>query len=123
MLRRASQGQPLRVVDDQVCTPSYTVDVAQATAELLGAGCEGLFHLTSAGSCSWHDFAREIFAQAGIEANLTPIRSSDYAAAARRPRYSVLDCSRAVAAGVKSLRPWPEAVGDYLRQRAQVRGS
>src|SRR6202011_516905 len=66
MLRKAGQGQPLTVVDDQVCTPSYTVDVADATVKLIAAGGQGLFHVTSTDSCSWYEFARVIFELAGV---------------------------------------------------------
>jgi dTDP-4-dehydrorhamnose reductase len=111
MLRLAGQGKPLRVVADQVCTPSYTADVAAATADLVAAGRQGLCHLTNAGACSWHDFAAAIFELAGVPADLTPIRSAEYGAAARRPRYSVLAPTGA------PLRPWREALAAYLQER------
>jgi dTDP-4-dehydrorhamnose reductase len=114
MLRLAGAGKPLRVVADQVCTPSYTADVAAATAELIAAGRPGLYHVTNAGSCSWHDFAAAIFELAGVRADLTAISSREYGAAARRPGYSVL----APSAGVL-LRPWREALAAYLRERLQ----
>src|SRR5205807_4931258 len=55
MLRVAGQGKPLRVVNDQRCTPSYTADVAEAAAGLIRAGASGLFHVTNTGSCSWYE--------------------------------------------------------------------
>src|SRR5206468_2838433 len=61
MLRLAGQGKPLRVVDDQVCTPSYATDVAEAALALVRAGAQGLYHVRSGGACSWHEFARAIF--------------------------------------------------------------
>src|SRR5439155_18642015 len=69
MLRFAGEQKPLHVVADQVCTPSYTVDVAEATVRLLAAGCRGIYHVTNAGSCSWHEFAAAIFELAGVRAN------------------------------------------------------
>jgi dTDP-4-dehydrorhamnose reductase len=119
MLRLASQGKPLAVVDDQVCTPSYTVDVAEATVALLALGRPGLYHVTNSGSCSWYEFARTIFEAAGVRAELTAISSSAYAAAARRPAYSVLDHKSLRDLGIAPLRPWHEALSDYLRQRHQ----
>lgn len=113
MLRLATQGKPLRVVADQVCTPSYTVDVAAATAELLTTACHGIYHLTNAGSCSWYEFAQTIFESEGVQANLTPISSAEYGAAARRPAYSVL------ASRLPPLRPWHEALAAYLIERRQ----
>jgi dTDP-4-dehydrorhamnose reductase len=117
MLRLAGQGKPLRVVADQVCTPSYTVDVAGAVAELVQTGRYGLYHLTSAGECSWHEFAAAIFELAGVQAGLSAITSAEYGAAARRPAYSVLACGEALSAGVTPLRPWREALAAYLRER------
>jgi dTDP-4-dehydrorhamnose reductase len=115
MLRVAGQGKPLRVVADQTCTPSYTVDVADAAAALLSTGRHGLFHLTNAGHCSWFEFARTIFELAGVRADLTAITSQEFGAAARRPAYSVL----APSAGVGPLRPWREALAAYLLERRQ----
>jgi dTDP-4-dehydrorhamnose reductase len=114
MLRLASQGKPLRVVADQICTPSYTVDVAAATAELLATGQFGLHHATNGGCCSWFEFAQEIFRQAGLTADLTAITSAEYGAPARRPSYSVLQPSKEL-----SLRPWQEALQAYLQERRQ----
>lgn len=121
MLRVAGQGKPLRVVTDQTCTPSYTVDVAEATVTLLASGREGLFHITNAGSCTWYEFARAIFETAGIRADLSAIRSAEYNAPARRPPYSVLDTAAMEAAGVPPLRPWREALAAYLSERTQKR--
>lgn len=117
MLRLAEQGKPLRVVADQVCTPTATTDLAEAVAALLARGATGLFHLTNAGACSWYDFACAIFATSGVGADVTPISSAEYAAAARRPAYSVLDNSKAVAVGVAPMRPWQEALAHYLHPR------
>jgi dTDP-4-dehydrorhamnose reductase len=110
MLRVAAQGKPLRVVDDQECTPSYTVDVAEAVAALLHTQQYGVHHVTNAGSCTWFSLARTIFALAGVQADLTPIASAERQDPARRPAYSVLQCQAA-------LRPWHEALEAYLRER------
>jgi dTDP-4-dehydrorhamnose reductase len=117
MLRLAGEGRPVRVVADQVCTPSYTVDVALATIALLAAGHCGLYHLTNQGSCSWHEFAQTIFALAGMKADLMAIPTSAYPAPARRPSYSVLAPGRYEASGLPGLRPWREALAAYLEER------
>jgi len=119
MLRLASQGKPLRVVDDQICTPSYTVDVAEATVALLAKGKPGLYHVTNAGACSWYEFARTIFELAWVRADLTAIPSSAYGAAARRPAYSVLDAAALRALGLTPPRPWREALTAYLSERGR----
>jgi dTDP-4-dehydrorhamnose reductase len=117
MLRVAGQGKLLRVVADQVCTPSYTADVAAATAALVGAGRPGLYHLTNTGACSWHDFAAAIFELAGVKTDLAPITTREYGAAARRPGYSVLAAEAYAALGLPPLRPWRGALAAYLEER------
>jgi dTDP-4-dehydrorhamnose reductase len=119
MLRVAGQGKPLRVVDDQHCTPSYTVDVAEAAATLVAAGASGLFHVTSAGATTWHDFAAEIFRLVGLKPGLTPITSAEFGAAARRPGFSVLSNAKLASAGVAPPRPWQGALAAYLAERAK----
>ena len=118
MLRVAAQGKPLRVVHDQVCTPTSTVDLAAATVGLVAAGASGLYHVTNAGSCSWYEFAAEIFRLAGVAADLTPIPSTDRRDPARRPGYSVLSSQKLTTVGVPTLRPWTEALAAYLAERA-----
>jgi dTDP-4-dehydrorhamnose reductase len=115
MLRAAGRGQPLKVVNDQVCTPSYTADVAAAAVDLLHSGRYGLYHVTSAGATSWYDFATAIFELAGVKADVSPTSSRDFAAPARRPAYSVLDCG-----GSPPLRPWREALAAYLAERSRA---
>jgi dTDP-4-dehydrorhamnose reductase len=115
MLRLAAEGKPLRIVADQECTPSFTVDVAMAAVDLLKAERYGLHHVVNSGSCSWFDFARRIFELEGLKPDLTAVTSTERKAAARRPGYSVLECHR-------PLRPWREALGAYLRQRMVSRG-
>jgi dTDP-4-dehydrorhamnose reductase len=121
MLRLAQQGKPLRVVADQVCTPSYTIDVATAAAALIQTEEHGLYHLTSAGSCSWYEFARTIFEQAGVKASLSPTTTREYGSPARRPVYSVLANAGCSGVGVPLPRPWQEALAAYLEER-QRRG-
>jgi dTDP-4-dehydrorhamnose reductase len=117
MLRLASEGKPIRVVDDQRCTPSYTVDVAKATIALVGKQARGLFHLTNAGDCTWHELARHVFEVMNLKVNLTPIQTSQYPTPARRPPYSVLALDALARNGIPTPRPWREAVEEYLNNR------
>jgi dTDP-4-dehydrorhamnose reductase len=119
ILRKARDGQPVSVVADQVCTPSYTVDVAEACAALAQTGRYGLYHLTNAGSCSWYEFAKAIFELAGVQADLTFTTSRAYGSAARRPGYSVLANDNHRKQGAASLRPWREALAAYLDERGR----
>jgi dTDP-4-dehydrorhamnose reductase len=115
MLRLAGQGKPIRLVADQVCTPTATVDLADAVAGLVREGRHGLYHVTNSGACSWHEFAEAVFALARVGAKLTAISSQEYGAAARRPAYSVLG----TATDRTPLRPWREALVAYLQSRGQ----
>jgi dTDP-4-dehydrorhamnose reductase len=117
MLRLAGAGNPIRVVNDQRCTPSYTVDVADAAAALIRSGAVGVFHVTNAGSCTWYELAAEVFRQSGLTPSLTPTTTADYGTAARRPPFSVLSNAKLAASGVRPPRPWPEALAAYLVER------
>ncbi len=120
MLRLAREGKPIRVVRDQVVGPSYTLDLAPKVWRVLARGPHGVYHLTSAGQTSWYDFAREIFRLSGLAADLTGVMAAEYGARARRPAYSVLGHGRLAALGEDDLRPWPEALAAYLRERTQL---
>ncbi len=117
MLRLARAGKPISVVADQACTPSSTIDVADATVRLLARGVAGPYHVTNAGAASWYEFAGAILELAGVRANLTPIATEAWGAPAPRPRYSVLAGTALAALGLGPLRPWREALADYLLQR------
>jgi len=117
MLRLAGQGQALRVVRDQVLTPSYTLDLAPKVWRVLARGAPGLYHLANAGQTSFYDFAREIFRLSGLTPSLTPVTAAEYGARARRPPYSVMARARLAALGEDDLRPWQAALAAYLRER------
>jgi dTDP-4-dehydrorhamnose reductase len=120
MLRLAREGRSIRVVRDQVLTPSYTRDLAPKVWRMLAHGAPGIYHLTNAGQTSWFDFAREVFRLSGLDPALTAVTAAEYGARARRPAYSVLAHRRLAAAGEDDLRPWPDALAAYLRERAEI---
>jgi dTDP-4-dehydrorhamnose reductase len=116
MLRLASAGRSLSVVDDQRCTPSYAADVAKAIAYLLTTTEYGTYHIVNAGETTWCQFAGEILRLAKLEVPLRAITSEDYGGTPR-PKYSVLDMSKYRALGGPAMRAWQAALEDYLRQR------
>lgn len=118
MLRLAAQKRTIKVVADQVVTPTYTADLAERVLSLIDSQHYGLYHMTSTGQCSWHEFAAQIFRLARVEADLHPTDSQSFGAKARRPLYSVLDNFRMRAAGIAEFRPWQEALADYMRRRS-----
>lgn len=118
ILRKAQSGQTLRVVDDQVCSPSYVPHVARALLFLLQGHHWGTYHVVNAGQTSWFGFARKIIQHAGLTTEVIPIRSGEYPAKAKRPGYSVLDCSKYLGLrGAPPLPPWDEALREYLIAR------
>ena len=111
------KGGTLRVVDDQIMSPTAASDVARVVMKLLACGCEpGLYHVVNAGSATWFEFASEIVRRAGLRGTVVPCTSGEHPSRAARPRYSVLDNARASAA-FGAMFPWQDALGRYLRSR------
>jgi dTDP-4-dehydrorhamnose reductase len=120
MLRLADRGGPIRVVDDQVLTPTSAGDVARKIAGLIRFDRYGIYHVTDAGQCSWFEFAREIFALAGLRPSLEPISAEAFGARARRPAYSVLAHARLAALGLDDLPAWRDALAAYLKDQGRL---
>jgi dTDP-4-dehydrorhamnose reductase len=121
MLRMAEGGRPLRVVADQVMTPSSTLDLARKVWRVVPKAPPSIYHLTNAGQTSWYDFARAIFDLSGLRPDLTAVTAAEYGARARRPAYSVLGHDALGALDEDDLRSWQQALAAYLRERAEVR--
>ncbi len=120
MLNKARTDGFVRVVTDQVLSPTFTADLAQKTKELIEHDATGLFHLTNDGECSWFEFAQGALDLAGVEAKMEPIDSGQLSQRARRPPYSALTTTRLEAVGLKPLRPWKEALNDYLQTKGVI---
>lgn len=114
ILAQARRDAPLRVVDDQVGSPTYTEDLAAGLAALLEAPRFGIYHLTNGGHCSWFEFATAIVRAVGLRVPVEPIPSTALARPAPRPPYSVLRNACWELEGRPPLRPWPEALSAYL---------
>ena len=118
MLKLARDGKPIKVVDDQICTPTSTGDLAAQIARLIdhtqARSDYGVYHMNNHGQCSWYEFAGEIFRLAGMAADLSPIHSADYNAPARRPAYSVLQNAHLQALGIDQMRDWHAALAAYV---------
>ena len=117
MVRVAREGRPIRVVNDQVLTPTYTRDLAQAISRLISTEAYGVYHVTNGGACSWYEFAGRIFKRLDLAPELTPITSAEWGARARRPPYSVLATEKLADAGGGELRVWTEALDAYLEEK------
>jgi dTDP-4-dehydrorhamnose reductase len=114
MLRLGQQKGVVSVVTDQVLSPTYTSDLAQTIWRLVEAQARGVFHVTSSGSCSWYEFARSIFELSGVPAEVLPVTTASTGSTVKRPPYSVLANRRLDSGAFGSMRPWREALADYL---------
>ena len=114
MLRLAQDRQELYVVNDQVGSPTYTVDLVHFLQILMNTGYYGIFHATNSGQCSWYEFAKAIFEEAGLQVSVHPCKTTEYPRSAPRPALSVLEHRAIRLHGLPDLRPWREALRDYL---------
>jgi dTDP-4-dehydrorhamnose reductase len=121
MIRLAKEGKDIRVVNDQVLTPTSTKDVTEKLFELIQKGKFGLYHMTSSGSCSWYEFACEIFKLSGLNPNISPTTSKEFVTKAKRPSYSVLDNRNLRKIGLKDMRQWKAALTDYIEERKALK--
>jgi len=117
MLRAAKERGPLRVVCDEVGSPTHTLDLAGAILALVRTDEYGTYHAVNSGACSRFEFARAILdlAKAGIR--LDPCVASDFPAKARRPKYSVLSNARLEQVTGTAMRPWRDALAGYMKRR------
>jgi dTDP-4-dehydrorhamnose reductase len=114
-------GREAPVFVDRTVSPSYVLDVAEATRALAASGsASGVYHCVNAGACSWREVAAEIARLLGKPANLRPITLETAGLRARRPRYSALDSTRLPAAGI-TMPPWQDALARYLRDADALR--
>ena len=116
ILKLAREKSVLKVVDDQVGSPTYTKDLSQQIKRLVATGLYGTYHITNSGRCSWYEFTREILKLAGIrEVKVAAITSEELARPAARPKFSVLEnhCSRLNLGN--GMRNWKEALKDFLK--------
>jgi dTDP-4-dehydrorhamnose reductase len=123
MIHLAKANKSIRVVDDQVFSPSYTRDLAFKIKELIQTGEYGLYHMTNSDQCSWYEFAGEIFALLGLEPDLGPTTTESYGLKAARPKYSVLANNRLKRIGLSDLPPWRQALRAYLVEKSYLEQS
>ena len=115
MIAAAKAGRPLRVVNDQIVAPTATDTLSRQLAALLEhQPGPGLYHAVSHGQCSWHEFAQTALKMAGLTATVEPVSSTVFAAAAIRPRYSVLDNARLRAVGLDLMEDWQTSLKRYI---------
>ena len=119
---RATRGEPLRVVADQLGSPTHTYDVAAAVLALVAREAHGLVHVTNAGAATWFELAAAILAVGGWRTSLTPTATDLSLYPAPRPAFSVLSTDKLTRVAGVVMRPWRDALVHYL-SRAPWRGT
>lgn len=118
MMKLAKERSELRVVDSEIVTPTATTEIACQILALSKSDCYGLYHGTAEGSCSWYEFANEIFELTGTNVRLVVAGPNEFPAKVPRPKYSVLENRNLKKHNLNVFRPWQEGVREYLSSRA-----
>lgn len=117
MLRLGAERDELSVVDDQIGSPTWTVDLAHAILALVEKGCQGVYHAASEGYCSWNVFARAIFQEAGMSVTVNAMTTEQLNRPAQRPLHSPLECGKLEHDCGYRPQPWRDALRSYLKLR------
>ncbi len=115
ILQQAREKRVLSIVNDQIGSPTYTADLASAVIALIQFDARGIFHVTNSDFCTWYTFGQAILKLSGVDkVRVIPISSKELGRPAIRPSYSVFSCQKLKKETGLALRPWPEALKDYL---------
>ena len=117
MTRLAKAGQPIRVVEDHVASPTFAPAIAGRTADLVEKKLTGIYHMAGGVAISWYNWAKLIFESAGLSPEIKPTNEREYRTAARRPKYSALSNSKLEAAGIARMPSLENALEEYWRLR------
>ncbi|MCK4836059.1 MAG: dTDP-4-dehydrorhamnose reductase [Candidatus Aminicenantes bacterium] len=117
MLNLAREKKEIRVVDDETLTPTFTEDIASQIVKLIGCNPEfGLYHMTAEGSCSWYEFAREIFSITKSDIILNRASPGEFAGNVRRPKYCVLENKHLNDLNLNIMSRWKDGLREYLKK-------
>ncbi|NNU98281.1 dTDP-4-dehydrorhamnose reductase [Geobacillus sp. DSP4a] len=121
MLKLAQERDELMVVHDQIGCPTYTVDLAHCILEIIQTEKYGIYHVSNSGHCSWYEFAKAIFEEAGIDVKVNPCTTKDFPRPAPRPAYSVFDHLSLRLNKFKKMRNWKHALKDFINNDGFVK--
>jgi dTDP-4-dehydrorhamnose reductase len=116
MLKKASENADLKVVSDEFVSPTSTESIAKILPHLVEINLNGIVHLTSEGSCSWYEFAKEIFTYSVLNPSLSEAKSTDFPGKTPRPKYSVLENARLKSIDTMQMPDWKTSLHNYLQQ-------
>ncbi|GAV12370.1 dTDP-4-dehydrorhamnose reductase [Paenibacillus sp. NAIST15-1] len=116
MMKLGTEKSSLKVVNDQIGSPTYTVDLAHFLEGLIKTEYYGIFHASNTGFCSWFEFAQAIFEELKWDIELIPCTTSEFPRPAPRPKYSMMDHMAIRTSGLNDLRHWKEALREFIIQ-------
>ena len=117
MLRLGRENGAVKVVDDQIGSPTYTYDLARLLVDMIESDRYGAYHATNEAICSWYEFAKEIFRAAGMDnVSVTPVKSGEFPVKAKRPKNSRMSKEKLVTNGFSLLPAWQDAVARYIKE-------
>ena len=114
IIKKAKEEKELKIVSDQKGSPTYTLDVVKQTWELIKKDKVGIYHSADQGETSWYEFAKKIIEKLKINVKISPIKTGEYPALAKRPKYSVLDNYLLKLEGINIMRDWETALDEFL---------
>jgi len=123
MLKLAKERGEVKVVDNEIVSPTSTGELAQQMVQLSRSDCYGLYHATAEGSCSWYEFAREIFTVTDTPVRLKVAGPDEFPAKVPRPKYSVLENRALKGRGLNAFKPWQDGLHQYLGNRIKSASS
>ena len=115
MLNLGRKNRSVSVVTDQCGCPTYTADLSYAIWNIISLDLRGLYHVTNDGTCSRYEWAKKIFALTGDQVSVLPVKTADYKRAATVPQNSSLNCTKYTMGSGHKMRPWQDALEEYLR--------
>ncbi|WP_236639269.1 dTDP-4-dehydrorhamnose reductase [Pelosinus sp. UFO1] len=119
MLRLSKEKSEIAVVGDQYGTPTYTKDLCSVIEKLMYTEFYGIYHASNEGSCSWCEFAKEIMRVASRKTTIKSLTTAEYPVKAKRPMYSVMENRLLKLRGINRMRPWQDALEDYLESSCE----
>ncbi|MCM8799527.1 MAG: dTDP-4-dehydrorhamnose reductase [Candidatus Omnitrophica bacterium] len=120
MLRLYKEKKEIKVVKDEITSPTYSLDLAKQVKELITTSHYGIFHISGHGFCSWYDFAKTIFKFLNIKVKIEPVEAKKFCPEVRRPPFSALENKHLKILGLDRMRPWQEALKDYLKKKKLI---
>ena len=114
MLELGRKNRSVSIVTDQHGSPTYTADLSDEIRTAISKDLRGIYHVTNAGTCSRYEWARKIFELTGNQVSVIPLKTADYKRAARVPQNSSLDCTKYTTTTGQKMRPWQEALKEYV---------